>query len=393
MNKWTAVPALLTLGAVISMPVHAADIRFNGFASVVGGMTLNEGTVPGPEFPAVIPLPESETTFTADRTTAGIYDDEWSFDPDSNYGLQIMADLGDGLSVTAQITGAGGEDYEAEIQWAYISYDLAPETTLSLGRQRIPFFFYSDYLDVAYAYHWIRPPVEAYSSPTSNYNGVQLLQQFSLGDWDGRVQLYGGNAAAEAENREIETNNMIGVVGYIANDWLQLRATYLVSELWAEGSVSPEGDVQDRDNPVDTAFAGVAARAQLGNGFVVTEYTLQHLDEPVGTNFGVANEDVIGWYVSAGYTFGSVTPHITYAEKEDHYTDEAYLIPNSPLFTTDQKRIRETVTVGLRWDFHPSAAFKAEYSTSSDESTAEEKAVWGEQNEVDLFTLGVDVLF
>lgn len=390
MNKWITVPALLTLGAVISLPASAADIRFNGFASVVGGMTLNEGTTPGPDFPFPALSPETKTVFTADRTTEGVYDDEWSFDPDSNYGLQILADLGDGLSVTAQITGNGGENFEAKVQWAYISYDLTPEATLSLGRQRIPYFFYSDYLDVAYAYHWIRPPIETYSSPVSNYNGMQYLQQFSFGSWDGRVQLYGGNASTVTEGREIQTNNMVGFVGYIANDWLQLRATYLVSDLALEDSVL-NGESQGRDNPVDTAFSGVAARMQLGNGFVVAEYTIQDLDEPVAANVGIANEENVGWYVSAGYAIGSVTPHITYGEIEENYTTDATL--GAPIYTTDQKRVGESVTVGMRWDFHPSAAFKMEYQTSQDKSTEQQKAIWGEQRETDLFSLGVDVLF
>lgn len=389
MKKRFAVSMLAILGSASLSPAHAADIRFNGFASVVGGMTVKEGKVKAPQ-PG---FPEGDATFLADAPTGGTYDSNFSFSPDTIYGLQVMADLGDGLSATAQFTGAGGEDFDVQIQWAYLSYNIIPEGTVSAGRMRFPYFFYSDYLDVAYAYHWIRPPVEVYAIPASDYEGVQYQQQFTLGSWDGRVQVYYGNAEAEIKGKALNSDDLVGLVGYISNDWLQFRATHVITDVSVEGSELIPGVPQDRDNPVGTSFSGIAARAQLGDGFIMAEYTLQELDDPISANSGQATEKSAAWYVTAGYSFGSITPHLTYAEKKSDRTTDANLFGGPALYSKEQTHSNSSVTAGVRWNFHPSAAFKVEYTSSTDESSKEYAAIWGDESEVDVFTVGVDVIF
>ncbi|MEC8428511.1 MAG: hypothetical protein VXZ35_08800, partial [Pseudomonadota bacterium] len=62
-------------------------------------------------------------------------------------------------------------------------------------------------------------------------------------------------------------------------------------------------------------------------------------------------------------------------------------------FLADSSEKSEAVTVGVRWDFHPSAAFKLEYMTRSDESDSDFEATRGDRNDVDLISAGVDVIF
>lgn len=391
MKKWVTTPMAALIGISSISPTFAADIRFNGFASVVGGMTSNQGQLKNPLAPTPA-FPEGDETFLADGPSNGIYDDDFSFRPDSIYGLQVTADVGEGLSVTAQFTGAGGEDFNAEVQWAYASYDVTPSGTVSAGRMRIPYFFYSDYLDVAYAYPWIRPPAEVYSIPVSGYEGVQYLQQFSVGSWDGRFQAYYGESKdLAAGGRELLGQDLTGVVAYIANSWLQLRASYLIEDLSVEGAAF-NGVLQDEENPVASSFGGVAARAQLGDGFVIAEYILSENEDPIAPNLGEASNELNAWYVSVGYTFGSFTPHLTYAEKDTTATADADF-GFGPLYTKDQSRANASITAGVRWDFHPSAALKAEYTSSKNKSSNEAAAIWGEEGEVDLFTVGIDLIF
>jgi hypothetical protein len=53
----------------------------------------------------------------------------------------------------------------------------------------------------------------------------------------------------------------------------------------------------------------------------------------------------------------------------------------------------ESITVGVRWDFHRAAAFKLEYQTRTDESDPVVLAVKGEVAEVDVVSAGIDVTY
>lgn len=369
--------ASITLATATS--AQAADLRVNGFISVGVGKTLSEGDDRSAS--------NGKASFTADSPTDGVYDDDFDFKPDSVYGLQVSSNLGQGLSVTGQITGAGGEDFEAKVSWAYVSYALNDEWTINAGRQRIPFFFYSDFLDVGYAYHWMRAPTET-QVVVDTLDGIQLTWQGATGDWDSRVQFYGGSSEADGDTTgKLGLDNSLGVVFYTSNDWLQLRATYTTTDFWGE-----ELPTQNEDDPVDAWFAGLAAHATFGNAFVVAEYVTYEFDDPIE---GLGWTEYQGAYISLGYRIDNFTPHITFSSDKQDVENAVSLDANgnNPIVVADSSEESESITVGVRWDFHPSAAFKLEYQTRSDESDDDFKAAFGDRNDIDLISAGIDVIF
>lgn len=409
---------LLAAGVSMALQVDAAEVRINGFASIVGGTTLDESTARSPAFdPARLQagMPgvfsnEQRAFFVADSATEGAYDDEISFKPDSNYGIQITADLGDGLQVVGQLTGHGGEDFETQVSWAYVSYDLMPELNLQAGRQRIPLFFYSDFLDVGYAYHWIRVPQNLPLSNVDTFEGAKISWSPSTsGDFGYTFEAYAGAGDEDlitvAGPVNASLNNLVGLVAKASNDWLQVRASYTVGDYSNNfpAFADPDGSVQDEDNPVGLEFAGLAANMTFGNGFVVAEYAALDFDKASGPFANVDGlVDSTGWYISAGYTFGSWTPHITYGETDNDYEQAGG--QRDPIFVAqDLGTVNEawqTITVGARYDFHPSAALKIEYTgqiDDSDEIFRNEAGFagdgYGARQGVDVFNIGVDVLF
>jgi hypothetical protein len=129
--------------AALATSYANAEVRINGFASIVGGKSLED-----------------------DRGRYG-YDDDISFKNESVFALQISADLQEKLSATAQIVARGNNDFDAEFEWAYLTYEFNDELQLSAGKMRVPFYRYSDFIDVGYAYRWVRPPESVYSIPFS----------------------------------------------------------------------------------------------------------------------------------------------------------------------------------------------------------------------------------
>ncbi len=388
MKKFIMTPCLLA--ASIGMSAQAAELKFNGFASVVAGQTLNQGTVltrgglsETPPNAAVTST--ADATYLADLPAGGEYDDEISFKPDTIFGLQISADLGHGLSMTGQITGSGGEDFDANVAWAYLSYEMSDSWTMVAGRQRLPLYFYSDFLDVGYAYHWMRAPIETQTA-MDTLDGIQFRHEGSLGSWDTRVQFYAGTSDNESPSfgDTVNLENAVGGVFYAANDWLQVRATHAVGDFY----LSETGEMfgQGEDDGVGVAFSGLAAHMTFGQGFVIAEYVTYGFDDPLQPT---GWDTYTGGYISGGYRIGNLTPHITFSSEVQEVKESVF----GAAGLTDGDDATDSVTVGVRWDFHPQAAFKVEYQARMDESDDNIQAFYGDRNEVDLVTVGFDVIF
>lgn len=107
----------LTTGIMLALssPVYA-DINFNGFARIAAGSTLESG-----------------------EKLLG-YEDSLDFQNESLFALQASADLGEGLSATAQLMSRGRDDFNLEVEWAYLSYELTENTRVNAGHLRLPFF-------------------------------------------------------------------------------------------------------------------------------------------------------------------------------------------------------------------------------------------------------------
>ncbi|BFM07963.1 hypothetical protein [Halioxenophilus aromaticivorans] len=396
---------LVGLGLVVALAqtANAADVRLNGFMSVGAGKLLNSGT--SRDHLSTLLLAgvetgggESPATYTADAATQGIYNEDLSFRPDSNYGLQITAALGDGLSATGQITGNGGENFDAVVSWAYLSYTFNDNYTLMVGRQRMPLFYYSDFIDVGYAYHWIRPPTTLAASEGDTIEGIKLRGTWLAGDWDISSDIYYG-ASKQEINRggsqyTVESVDTGGFALKASNGTITLRASMLDSSAIISGNPLVQAFNQGtRDNPLQNTFYGLAAHINIANAFVVSEWTRNDNKENYLALFEVSgSEDTTGWYISAGARFGKVTPHITYGENESNYKGETLL--GESQFTGGFS----SVTIGLRWDFHSSAAFKMEYETRSDDSddyfqNSAGGFGYGDGYEADLISFSFDAIF
>ncbi|MBL4865693.1 MAG: hypothetical protein JKY67_04880 [Pseudomonadales bacterium] len=176
---------IIVSGSVWSFCASAADIKMNGFASIVGGKTISWEPLLGGE----------ESGVYADFANKGLYDSQLTFYPDSNMALQFIVDMEEGLTATAQINAVGSAQFDAEIAWAFISWRANSEFTFQAGRQRMPLYYFSDSLDVAYSYHWIRGPIEVYTASMANYTGISLIYETIVSDVPVRLQWYGGESS------------------------------------------------------------------------------------------------------------------------------------------------------------------------------------------------------
>lgn len=378
--KTRALKAGFAISALALSMSHAmaAELRFDGFASFVAGQVLDKDEL-------------YESNYRG-------YDDKIGFQENSMFALQVRADLQERLSATAQIAAKGKDDYEAKFNWAYLSYELSNEWTARFGRQRIPYFMYSDFLDVGYAYHWIEPPYHVYNlAGFDSADGLSIEYQTDIGPWTSRATAMVGRANTTLESAfdsevETEVSDILMVNWSMNYDWFTARVVYAQSDLTFDFSALLEGVIFPQ---LETAFpgglsmvlsesskqefavtddkvtfSGVGIAIDPGSFFFVAEAT------ELGAEDSFLQEPSIQWYVSGGLRIGDFTPYITYERVESDYNDDGIRRimadqPASPLNAFQEAALKEIMTAnipeeavysaGLRYNFHPSAAFKVEY--------------------------------
>ena len=340
------------------LPIHAnAEVNLSGFASIVGG-----------------------TSTDSDAIVRG-YEDSIDFKEHSFFALQAYSDLGDGLSATAQIRSRGRDDWEPEFTWAFLSYEVSPSWRIQAGRQRIPMYLYSDYLDVSYAYHWIAPPSEVYKAPFDSIDGISTIHDFTVGDAMVNFRLYYGKEDFSTDTGSFEIEDIFSAVASVNYGWWTFRTSYLQFDLsgdiglgelvaaWQATPFAAVGNELDINNDSSTAFEiGVIYDNQ--DWLFLAEYIPSTVDETIVGDYKP-------WMVSVGKRFGSYMVHATVGEDvNEPYRKAINSVPLGVdpgldfLYQTTTAVLDERdfelpfYSVGLRWDFHDSAAFKFEYTVS-----------------------------
>ena len=365
--------------AVLASSYASAEVRINGFASIVGGKSLD-----------------------SDSTLYG-YDDDISFKNESKFALQLSADLHEKLTATAQIIARGEDDFDATFEWAYVTYEYSDELQFSAGKMRVPFYKYSDFLDVGYAYRWVRPPKSVYGIPFSTYEGVSVVYSSQLGDWDSTLQgFYGafdGDIVVVGTELPAELNNLGGINWSLSYDWFSARAAYivadtsissedsgligLVSVLSDSGLTNTANDLITEEDK--TSFVGVGFSIDYENFLFDAEYTQFEVEDSI-------LPEQSQYYASVGYRIDSVAVHFTYEDNDDKHDSSRFnTIESIPTLNSavngalEGLRAQSNVyTIGARYDFHPSAAFKIDFSRFEDDIT---------DTDTDVVAVGVDLVF
>lgn len=370
-----------------------ADFTFNGFASFVGGK------------------------FSEDTYEYVGYDNDFSFSPDTMVGIQVGSELSDKINVTAQLTAKGSEDYDIEAALAFMTYAANDDWDIRIGRIRAPFFYYSEFLEVGYAYPWIRPPSEVYGRiPFDSFEGIDTLYRSNHGDWSATWHAFYGNNSedldADGESLELNLDNFWGANVTIGNDWLTLRAGYLRADVTQENPAALAGfwqiltalglgqTVNNLDPSQENAgyFVGLGAFIDYEDWLVNMEYTTIGWDNPTLAN----NDDA--WFVMAGRRFDDIVVHLTYAVQEDSPDFGANVIPvgldpqldalHGALDSFFSNNQDTSITAGIRYELDAGVAMKLEV-TQIDIDVAE-PLFPGQASGFDdgtLVSFGVDVVF
>lgn len=343
--------------ALLFLSPAQAQVRLSGFGQVMAGTSLDDSGLP----------------------LIG-YDDEVDFKPETLFAVQISADLAEAWSATAQVVARGRDDFDPEFAWAYLGWNSG-DWAAKVGRQRIPFYRYSDFLEVGYGYAWVRPPRTVYGGTGfDNFDGLNLAYSRFDGELYSNFQfIYGTTDVTVVRPQVTFSQSLESLMGLTWDGsyagWLNMRAAYFSADVDIDspllnplldalrangfGPVVPGLDVVGDGG----YFWGLGADIDRGNWVLGFETIGRGIDDTLAP-------DTRESYVSLSYRLGAVQPYVVYgwskADPDLALADPLRAAPplfNATLGALERQRVDETYTsVGLRWDVAGNVALKADYT-------------------------------
>ncbi|MCK0163499.1 hypothetical protein [Marinobacter sp. S6332] len=310
-------------------------VRFNGFFSTGVARASNDAGYAG----------ITEKTNVADL---------------SLLALQGTFDVTEKSQAVLQLVGRGADDWEPQVEWAYLSHRPTNNLQLRAGKMRIPFFMYSDSLEVGYAQPWARPPQSVYGPiAITSYVGADATYNFNFDDSSLTVTGFTGFTDEDGNSGDVQLRN-IGGVNLTWTDYVwTVRAVAATSEVTVDATrlkalvppgITVDSQLANRDRG---SFYGIGASYDDGSWQIISEVTRAEVDGKFA--------DTDSAYLSIGHRFGSWTPYIAAGWTESMDDDEragAFIpgaVPESIL-----NYQRTDYSIGTRWDITPGVAIKAD---------------------------------
>lgn len=359
------IRVLFALTMLTCFPTYsfASEIQWSGFMTIAAGKTLDQGD-----------------EYIVDYVTNGAYTDELLLTPESMMALQAQAPISDRLRATVQVVAHGANQFDPDVEWAFLSYDLLDNLSINGGRIRLPLYYYSDYLDVGYAYHWVRPPTDVYNIPQSGIEGVSLrYNQYLFDTIEMNLEGWWGNSDLDLPVPEgfeavgpFKVRDDWGVNAVFNWEWLTLRLLHNELKTSAEYIQESTGDTVGGEES-EVSYKSAALMVDYNSLIWRSEYT--ELDRGAISNSG---------YGSLGYQIGDWLPHITYS-----FIDQkagGFFLPAQT----------DSYIIGLNWHFSSSAVLKIEYLEREVVEDIFDFATFSTitvETDTPVFSIAVDVVF
>ncbi len=331
MMKMKLLPLAICLASAPVFALEQGEYRLNYFGTV--GITHLGGEDQGRSYGV-----SGQTT------------DSWRGDQLSKFGAQLTYGLTDTLGVTLQATAKPLQDeWQANLEWAYLSWQANDQLMVRAGRLRSPVYMYSESLDVGFSYPWLRLPDEVYSQvQLTNYEGADVVYTLPLSYGSVTFQV----AAGQAKNRDyfayddlfsIDYGKLFGAnVSLATNDYGTFRVGYVEADI----STTIDGVVNAFGTPTylqllelkkdKGKFTSIGYQYDNGTWLTANEWTTRVIE-----NDGSNSTD--SFYLMGGRRFGDFLAHVTYAQLDEN------------------EGRQNSWTLGLNYNIAPTVVLKTEY--------------------------------
>jgi len=403
----------------LSFTTFANDrFHFSGYGSFVGGKVIS-GEVD----------PSGEKEFQVDFYDYAFYTEEFDFEQESMVAVQMRAEISDKLNATIQLVAKGADGWSPDVDWAYLSYQTSADGSLMVGRRMLPMYYFSEYMEVGYAYPWIRPPANLYWWEITQFNGLTYLHAFHIGDWTINASVFGGRETQRDikshdfwRNRggyyfppagnylsgtaDVTWSKILGTNIAFSNDWIDIRASYFSThynttsdiffidefDLNSDGIVdqrierrtNPDGTpIRSGDWPLtdfDLDFYGLGGSLTFEYVTFLFDYNYVVYDDGYGSEFPT-------YYLSLVYNHDIWQPYVGISSAKLDLTQDWQG------FGVGEAEEHQILTLGIRYNLGNNAAIKVEYNDFSDKGDRMPWYDFSYHNDASLLSVGVDFVF
>ena len=325
--------------------------------------------------------------------------DEADFGKEVVLGLQFDATLSDEISLVTQLVGDQYlDDFSVNVDWAFLRYAINDDIYFRMGKMGLPAFLYSEYLNVRYAYTWVRVPSEVYEMmPLSAYTGVDLLIRIPVGDYTVNLQPYMGNASLTspfgfAGEVTTELDGLIGIAATFETDMQTFRLGYLEGEvsmtdptllinLNAVIGPIPGVPISSLINGVPLTFTSLSYALNYDAWEFIAEWSERTAATTLVSTFH-------GNFISVAYQVDDYKPYLTWARVD---TRNASTKPQE----------QESFSLGLRIELSGGTALKMEVQRADIDTAGGNRGLFAlsatlgaeDISSVTLFSIGFDTVF
>ena len=395
-----------------------AEIRVSGYGSIAAGKVISGDLDPS-----------GEVEFQVDFYDYAYYVEEWDWEQESMVALQLSTDISDKMTATMQLVAKGADAWQPDIDWLYVSYKLSENGTLMLGRRMLPMYYFSEYMEVGYAYPWVRPPANLYWWEITQFNGATYLHNFYLDNWSVDVGIFGGRETQRnikshdfwrnrggyyfppegtyvAGTADVTWSKIMGLNVSLSNDWLDLRASYFKThysttanvvffvEIDLDNDGMTDQIIERRTNPdgtpirsgkslltdFDLSFIGLGGSMTFKYVTFLFDYNYVTYDDGYGSEFPT-------YYVSAVYNHDTWQPYVGLSKAKLELTKDL------DGFGVGDAEEHQIMTLGLRYNLMSNAAFKFEFNKFEDQGDRSPWYDFSYHNDASLFSVALDFIF
>ncbi|QYF92118.1 porin [Massilia sp. PAMC28688] len=356
----TIVAALLTCAAS-AQAEQGPSITISGFGTAAATMTDN-----------------ADVEFARANQVRGASDQPRSY-IDSNLGLQATATINERLSLTAQGMARqyGEPGFGADLTLAFAKLKVSDDFAVRVGRLGLPVYMVSDFRSVGYANTMLRPSGEVYGQVVNDtVDGVDVLYQHAFGDTAITAQLGFGHSNADLRDgaefilRKSLVFNVLAERGPFT-----VRAAYSQTDVTLRGITPLDGLVATLREVGMAQVADDLDFTHVPGKFSSLGFTMDHNNVLIQAELAKREaksrlliESTTSWYTMLGYRMGKFTPYYYYGDtRQNGGRDYAGVPTDGPLAGLGfavQSLVKapqqSSHAVGLRWDFHKSAALKVQ---------------------------------
>jgi hypothetical protein len=290
---------------------------------------------------------------------------------------------------------------DTTMELAYVGVATAPDWTVRLGRLGLDVFLMSDHRNLGYAYNWVRPPQEYYSwLPVFSLDGLDVTYKTTMNNANWRIKAQLGQSepsiAMGASSYQADVDKLFILSAQReAGPW-RLKAGYAFlhvnNEVGALALLHTELDKVAGLNLPQISAEAASLRANAGfydaSKHFLSFGAAYDDGEWLGqAEVGMSKTDTAALnasrlaYVVLGRRVGNFTPFALLATSRPNISlvtpinDWGRISPasasalrglqNSAVYVANSTRMdQESLSLGVRWDFHDQAAFKLQWSSS-----------------------------